>query len=226
MHKQKQALIFWGGWDGHEPERVSNRFAGVLRGEGFAVELLQGTQDLPGPGRLAELDLLVPVCSMGELPKAHSENIVRAVGEGLGLAGFHGGMCDAFRNDTQWQFMTGGQWVAHPGNDGVEYRVHIHKGSSPLVEGIEDFTLRSEHYYLHYDPAVEVLASTRFPLVDGFHAANKPVDMPVAWTKYWGAGRVYYCSLGHVDAVFEQSPAAQELLRRGMLWAARANSYK
>lgn len=136
------------------------------------------------------------------------------------MAGCHGGMCDAFRNSTEWQFITGGQWVSHPGGDGVTYTVNICHGSSPIVEGIYDFEVTSEHYYLHIDPSIEVLATTRFPPVNFYHAANKPVDMPVAWTKYWGLGRVFYCSLGHHDDVFDSSPSANILMERGMLWSA------
>ena len=70
------------------------------------------------------------------------------------------------------------------------------------------------------DPAIEVLATTRFPVVQYYHCANKPVDMPVAWTKLWGNGRVFYTSLGHHDDVFEKAPSAAVLMERGMLWAA------
>ena len=134
-------------------------------------------------------------------------------------------MCDAFRQDVEWQFMTGGQWVSHPGGDGIDYTVNIRKGSSPIVEGIEDFHVCSEHYYLHVDPAVEVLASTRFPVVDYYHSANRAVDMPVAWTKFWGNGRVFYCSLGHHDDVFEKFPEAGLLMERGLVWAAEGKAY-
>jgi type 1 glutamine amidotransferase len=96
--------------------------------------------------------------------------------------------------------------VSHPGGGGVTYTVNIHHGTSPIIEGIENFEVTSEHYYLHVDPSVEVLASTRFPLVNFRHASNKPIDMPVVWTKYWGYGRVFYCSLGHHDDVFDNSP--------------------
>lgn len=112
-----------------------------------------------------------------------------------------------------------GQWVAHPGNDGVNYTVEIRQSSSPLVDGIEDFTVCSEQYYLHVDPAVEVLATTRFPVVEGPHSFNKAVDMPVAWTKRWGHGRVYYNSLGH-HADIVAMPQVKEMMRRGLLWAA------
>ena len=117
--------------------------------------------------------------------------------------------------------MTGGQWVAHPGGDGVPYRVNVRRGSSPITEGIEDFDVKSEQYYMHVDPANEVLATTRFPVIPGPHDVNKPVDMPVAWTRLWGKGRVFYSSLGHHDDVFDNSPSAAVLMERGMLWAAR-----
>jgi type 1 glutamine amidotransferase len=45
--------------------------------------------------------------------------------------------------------------------------------------------------------------------------------MPVAWTKRWGEGRVFYCSLGHNDKLFENCPSAELFMERGMLWAAK-----
>ena len=216
----KKAWIFQGGWDGHEPKLTSARFAGMLRGNGFEVEIFDTLDPLSDPDALMALDLMVFCWTMGEIKPEYTRNVSRAVGAGVGLAGCHGGMCDAFRNDTEWQFITGGQWVAHPGGDGVEYTVNICHGSSPITEGLEDFKVCSEHYYLHVDPAIEVLATTRFPVVQYYHCANKPVDMPVAWTKLWGNGRVFYTSLGHHDDVFEKSPSAAVLMERGMLWAA------
>jgi hypothetical protein len=136
-------------------------------------------------------------------------------------------MCDSFRNNTEWQFITGGQWVSHPGGDGIEYIVNITAKSNPLVADLDDFPVSSEHYYLHIDPAIEVLATTRFPApgVPYYHVSNKPVDMPVAWTKTWGNGRVFYTSLGHHDDVFDKSPSAETIMKRGMLWAADGKTY-
>jgi hypothetical protein len=145
--------------------------------------------------------------------------VLRAVEGGVGIAGVHGGMCDSFRNETEWQFLTGGQWVAHPGNDGVRYQVRITEPDHVITRGIPDFEVVSEQYYLHVDPAVRVLATTRFPVADGPHAPNGPVDMPVAWTKLYGRGRVFYCSLGHHADVIAEGPAL-ELVMRGMVWAA------
>lgn len=215
----KKALIVWGGWDGHEPEQVAGIFAGVLREHAFEVEVSDTLEAYADAEKLLGLDLIVPVWTMGTIAQELVNNVSAAVQAGTGLAGCHGGMCDSFRNNVDWQFMTGGQWVAHPGNDGVDYQVEITANSSPLVEGIEDFRVQTEQYYLHVDPAVEVLATTRFPVVDGPHRLNKPVDMPVVWTKRWGVGRVYYNSLGH-HADIVDLPPVKEMMTRGMLWAA------
>ncbi|MEK3720208.1 ThuA domain-containing protein [Paenibacillus sp. FSL H8-0034] len=219
----KKALIVQGGWQGHQPKEVSEIFRVVLEEEGFEVEVSDTLEAFADAEKLLGLDLIVPVWTMGEIDKQYAKNVSEAVQSGVGLAGCHGGMCDSFRNNVDWQFMTGGNWVAHPGNDGVEYVVNIKGSTSPLVEGIEDFTVSSEQYYLHVDPAVEVLATTRFPVVEGPHSLNKAVDMPVVWTKRWGVGRVYYNSLGHQANIID-IPQVKLLMRRGFLWAAEGKT--
>ena len=216
----KRALITWGGWMGHEPDKVSALFAQMLRHEGFEVEVTDSLDCFDDKAALAGVDLIVPIWTMSTVDKERTQNVADAVAGGVGLAGCHGGMCDAFRNDVLWQFMTGAQWVAHPGNDGVEYRVRITDPGNPLVAGIGDFGVKTEQYYLHVDPAVKVHAVCDFPQIDGPHAANGPVAMPVGFTKMWGKGRVYYNALGHHADVIDHGPA-REMIRRGMLWAAR-----
>lgn len=219
----KKALIVWGGWSGHQPEEVAEIFRGQLAEEGFEVEVSDTLEAFADGEKLKGLDLIVPVWTMGRIEQEWVNNVSAAVQSGVGLAGCHGGMCDAFRENTDWQFMTGGQWIAHPGNDGTEYKVEIKAGSSPLVDGIEDFTVSTEQYYLHVDPANEVLATTRFPTVPGPHSPNKAVDMPVVWTKRWGHGRVYYNSLGHQANIME-IPVVKELMRRGFNWCAEGKA--
>ena len=221
----KKALIFQGGWDGHEPVLVSARFKRLLEEEGFEVTVSDTQEPLGDLDYLKTLDLIIPCWTMGEIDGAYVQNIAKAVGAGVGIAGCHGGMCDAFRQNTEWQFITGGQWVSHPGGDGVEYTVNIANTDSPIVEGLEDFPVKSEQYYVHVDPCINVLATTRFPLISYYHISNRAVDVPVAWTKMWGNGRVFYTSLGHHDDVFDNSPNAQILMKRGMLWAAEGKAY-
>ena len=225
MQSSKKVLILQGGWDGHEPTLTSKRFAGLMEKNGYDCTISDNLEICLDKEMLMNLDLIVSCWTMGEIPAEVRTNIIEAVGSGVGLAGCHGGMCDSFRQDVQWQFMTGGQWVSHPGGDGVEYVVNIKKGANPITAGLDDFDVKSEHYYLHVDPAVEVLATTRFPKVNYYHVSNKPVDMPVVWTKFWGHGRVFYNSLGHHDDVFDNSPNAQIMMERGMLWAAEGKQY-
>jgi len=216
---KKKALIVQGGWDGHEPKEISEIFRNILEGEDFDVEVSDTLDAYADVEKLKSLDLIVPHWTMGEIEQKYVKNISEAVMSGVGLAGCHGGMCDSFRNNVDWQFMTGGNWVAHPGNDGVEYMVNIKHSSSTLLEGIEDFKVVSEQYYLHVDPAVEVLATTRFSVVEGPHSLNNSVDMPVVWTKRWGAGRVFYSSLGH-DVNIVAMPKVSSIMKRGFLWSA------
>lgn len=206
----KKALLVQGGWDGHQPKEVSELLGDQLRQHGFDVTI-SDTLDAFKNTDLTQLDLIVPIWTMGKIERDQLTPIIEAVRGGVGLAGVHGGMCDAFRNETEWQFMTGGQWVAHPGNDGVEYTVEMNPAEpSPITAGIPTLHIKSEQYYMHVDPAIRVLATTTF--ADG-------TVMPVVWTKMWGEGRVFYCSLGHQRNVIEPADVL-ELVTRGMLWAA------
>jgi type 1 glutamine amidotransferase len=218
---KRKAMILSGGWDGHEPGLIAERFKAFLESENFEVSIAEAVAVLEDRARLRELDLFVPIWTMcnENLPKPFFEPLLEAAGSGRGVAGCHGGMCDAFRNNVAWQFLTGANWVAHPGCDGVPYRVNITSKSNPLTEGINDFNVISEQYYLHVDPANEVLATTRFPTVKWYHSANGEVDIPQIWTRKWGHGRVFYNALGHHNDVFE-IPEAWELMKRGLLWAA------
>ena len=218
-----KALITWGGWDGHEPDKVAALFADILNAEGITSDVSDTLGCFDDPHALAQYDLIVPCWTMSTITKEQCHNVSEAVAAGAGLAGVHGGMCDAFRDQVLWQFMTGANWVAHPGGDGVDYTVEIVDLDHPLVEGIENFDLKSEQYYLHVDPANHVLATTRFPTVTWYHSANPPADVPVAWTRAWGLGRVYYNALGHQANVIDHG-GPREMIRRGLVWAAGSKS--
>jgi uncharacterized protein len=218
----KTALIVWGGWDGHEPDKVAELFQEILTAEGWQVRV-ENDLDAFRTHDLTALHLIIPIYTMSTITHEQLTPVLDAVRDhGVGIAGCHGGMCDAFRQETEWQFMTGGQWVAHPGNDGVEYTVKIDRDNPhEITDGIPDFTVRSEQYYLHTDPGNNVLAYTEFPNpgVPGPHTGN-PCRMPQVWTKMYGKGRVFYNALGHNRDVLE-APEPRELMRRGFLWAAK-----
>ena len=165
----RKALIVWGGWSGHEPEQCAAIIRGMLEEDGFSVAVETKT-DAFGDPSIRDLHLVVPIYTMSKIEKEHAVNLASAVEAGVGLAGHHGGMADAFRESTEYQFMVGGQWVAHPG-DIIDYRVEIARPDDPVMEGISDFAYRSEQYYMHVDPSNEVLATTTF---GGAHAHPSP----------------------------------------------------
>jgi type 1 glutamine amidotransferase len=212
----REALIVWGGWSGHEPDIGAGIVRGMLEEEGFKVRVENTTAAFADPS-IRDLSLIVPIYTMSKIEKAEVANLTAAVEGGVGLGGYHGGMCDAFREAVDYQFMCGGQWVAHPGNI-IDYRVNIARRDDPITAGIDDFDYRSEQYYMHVDPSNEVLATTTF---SGEHAPwTKGVVMPVVWKRHHGKGRVFYSSLGHVTKEFEV-PQMRTILKRGLLWAAR-----
>jgi type 1 glutamine amidotransferase len=220
----RHALIVWGGWMGHQPDQTAQFFAEILRNANFQVTIANDLEAFAHLKDFPNLKLLIPIWTMGEIAPHQLQPVLEAVQSGVGLAGCHGGMCDSFRNCVEWHFMTGGQWVAHPGGDGVSYWVRIcREKKSPITERIPDFEVVSEQYYMHVDPAINVLATTRFPApnVEGPHVPNGVVEMPVVWTKFYGKGRVFYCSLGHQTDVLRKEPV-KTLMARGFLWSARA----
>ena len=213
----KSALMVWGGWDGHEPKQCVDVFAPYLQEQGFEVRISDSLEVYLEADYLKSLSLIVPVWTMGEITAEQGAGLLKAVESGVGIAGWHGGMGDSFRNNTEYQFLVGGQWVAHPGGV-IHYKVNIIDHEDPITAGLADFEMDSEQYYMHVDPSNEVLATTTFngehcPWIDG-------VVMPVAWKRTWGKGRVFYSSLGHVAKDFEV-PEARTIMQRGMCWAAR-----
>jgi len=213
----KSALIVWGGWDGHEPKPCADIIAPVLREEDFEVEVSDTLDSYLDAEKMASLSLVVPIWTMGEISPEQANGLLDAVRGGVGIAGWHGGMGDAFRMHTEYQFMVGGQWVAHPGGI-VDYEVNIINHEDPITRGLSDFRMHSEQYYLHVDPSNEVLATTTF---SGEHSPwIAGCVMPAVWKRRYGEGRVFYTSLGHVAKDFEV-PEVLKIVRRGARWASR-----
>ncbi|MBQ9788580.1 MAG: ThuA domain-containing protein [Lentisphaeria bacterium] len=212
-----KALIFRGGWAGHDPVNTSDMVAEKLRSNGVEVDIFDSQECLLDPDLSSKYSVIIPVWTMGELISGASQAIEKAVRAGVGIAGWHGGMCDAFRNDTSYQFITGGQWVAHPGNI-IDYEVEI-VSEDPIVQDFKILKIHSEQYYMHVDPSNEVLATTRYngdilPWING-------TVMPVIWKRKYGEGKVFYCAMGHTAKDFQNTPEILEIIVRGILWAMR-----
>jgi type 1 glutamine amidotransferase len=212
-----KVLMVWGGWPGHEPKQTVDIFAPWLAEQGFDVEISNSLDSYLDAEKMKSLALVVQVYTMGTITPQQERGLLDAVKGGVGLAGWHGGLSDSFRNNTEYEFMVGGAWAAHPGGV-IDYTVNIAKRDDPITKGLSDFRMHSEQYYMLVDPNAEVLATTTFtgqyaPWING-------TVMPVAWKKLYGKGRVFHLSVGHVAADFSVSEAKQ-IMQRGLLWAAR-----
>ncbi len=212
----KKVLFVWGGWKGHEPEQCRDIFVPWLKEQGFKVRVDSTLNVYTEKKYMLSLDLVIQVFTMGKISGEQEKGLLNAIKSGVNIAGWHGGLGDSFCMNTNYQFMVGGQWVAHPGGI-VDYEVNILNHDDPITKGLSDFKMHSEQYYMHVDPINEVLATTTFN-ADHANWINGAV-MPVVWKKMYGKGRVFYSSLGHVAKDFDV-PEAMEIMKRGILWAA------
>ena len=214
---KKKAVVVWGGWEGHEPEQCAELFTPLLRGQGYDVQIHDTLDVYLDAATMQSLDLIVQIWAHGIITGEQEQGLLTAVKSGVGLAGWHGGTGDSFRDSVDYQFMIGGQWVVHPGEI-IDYEVNITRPDDPIVAGLDDFHMHSEQYYMHVDPANEVLATTTFS--GEYVYWIEGTIMPVVWKRRYGQGRVFYSSVGHVAADFDV-PEARIIVERGMLWAGK-----
>ncbi|CAN5463420.1 ThuA domain-containing protein [soil metagenome] len=232
--KGRKVLFTYGGWDGHEPTKFAGYFIPWLTSEGAEVQSFTTLDCYTDKGLMDDTDLVVQLYTMSKITKDQERGLLEAIGRnGTAMAGWHGGMGDSFRDNPDYQFMVGGQWVSHPGGI-IDYDVKIINHTDEVTKGLKDFSMRSEQYYMHIDPNVKVLATTKFlgnikadeinTWVPDFSFINGTV-IPVTWKKMYGKGRVFYTSLGHnLQHVIDQ-PEALEMMKRGIKWAS-ASKYE
>jgi len=219
--KGKKVLLVWGGWDGHKPKDFKEIVAPWLKEEGAEVIISDSLGVYTNKQIMGSVDLIIQMWTMGKISREQEKGLLEAVKGGVGLAGIHGGLGDSFRENTEYQYMVGGQWVAHPGNV-IDYTVEITNHDDLVTKGVNDFKIKSEQYYMHVDPNVKVLATTTF---SGEHDSwIKGATMPVVWKKYYGKGRIFYFSIGH-DPAELKIPDAWLIWTRGVRWAS-ASKYE
>ena len=194
----KNVLVVWGGWDGHQPEIFSNLIEEWLISQQANYKIFNGIEAYEDLDELMKYDLIIQSITMGELKGKGASNLLKAVRNGVGIAGAHGGLGDSFRNNTGYQFMIGGQWVSHPGGK-VDFKVNMIEDE--LTEGLNDFEIYSEQWYVHYDPNIDIVATTTFS--GEVYDWIEGVVMPIAWKKKYDQGKVFYISVGHDPMEFK-----------------------
>jgi type 1 glutamine amidotransferase len=228
----RRALVVRGGWDGHMPVETTAAFIPFLEANGFEVRIEDGTSIYTDADYLDTVDLIVQINTMNTIEPEEFAGLQRAVLNGTGMAGWHGGIADSYRNNADYLHMIGGQFAHHAGKDPAErigeqsdnyipYTVHITElgKKHPITEGIDDFELVTEQYWVLSDDYNDVLATTTQE-VRPWDAWNRPVTAPAIWTRQWGKGRIFVSAPGHRVEIVED-PNVRTVIERGLLWAAR-----
>ncbi len=232
MNDTKQALVVRGGWDGHEPVETTDSVIPFLEREGFTVRVEEQTAVYADRDTMDATDLVVQVNTMNTIADDELAGLIRAVRGGTGLAGWHGGIADSYRNSADYLQLIGGQFAHHaavPAEERtgeqsdhyLDFTVTIspEKRDHPIVAGIADFDLHTEQYWVLSDAYNDVLATTEIVHRD-FDAWHNSFVSPVVWTRAWGAGRVFVCTAGHKLDVLDD-PSVRTIVERGLLWASR-----
>ena len=224
------ALIVRGGWEGHAPIAAIELFVPFLEEQGYAISIEESPAVYADEERMRAVDLIVQSVTMSTIERDELAGLAAAVERGTGLAGWHGGIADSYRNSSDYLQLIGGQFATHPSkapefvhgdetDNFVPYTVNVTElgRQHPVMDGIEDFDLHTEQYWVLNDDLIDVLATTTHP-APAWHPWHRPVTSPVVWTRLWGAGRIFVATPGHNVAVL-QNENVNTIVKRGMLWA-------
>lgn len=228
----KTALLVRGGWDGHQPEEATNRFIPFLESRGYRIRVEESTAVYADADYMPTVDLIVQANTMNTIDPVELAGLVAAVANGAGMAGWHGGIADSYRNSADYLHMIGGQFAHHAGiepelrtgEQSDNYLTHTisivpDKREHPIVAGLPDFELTTEQYWVLSDSYNEVLATTTVASRP-FDAWREPVVSPSVWTRRWGTGRIFVCTAGHRVEVLDNTHV-RTIIERGLLWASR-----
>lgn len=231
----RKALVVRGGWEGHHPVEATELFLPFLKENGFDVQVEESNEIYADEAVMAEVDLIVQSISMSTISADALAGLRRAVDRGAGLAGWHGGIADSYRNSSDYLQLIGGQFATHPAKhpdsrDGGEtdnflpYTVVLtHLGREhEILSGLGNFTLDTEQYWVLADDLNDVLATTTHP-VQPYHPWHRPIVSPAVWTREWGQGRIFVATPGHNPEVLRDENV-RTIIERGMLWASRTVS--
>ena len=232
MTDVKSALVVRGGWFGHQPIEATDLFIPHLEENGFQVRVEESPAVYADAAYLAGVDLIVQCMTMSSIEKEEFEGLRAAVEAGTGLAGWHGGIADSYRNTSDYLHLIGGQFACHPGKHPAErigeqsdnyvpYTVNMLPAAAehPITAGIDDFDLVTEQYWVLTDDYIDVLATTT-QAVREWDPWHRPVTSPAIWTRQWGRGRIFVATPGHHVDILEE-PSVNTLIKRGLLWASR-----
>lgn len=228
----RRALVVRGGWAGHSPVEATELFIPFLRRSSFEVRVEESPDIYADGAVMASTDLVVQCITMSQITGPQLDGLTAAVEAGAGLAGWHGGIADSFRDSASYLHLIGGQFATHPGVDPalirgdasdnfLDHRIELTDAgrSHPITAGLDDFELHTEQYWVLHDDLIDVLATTTHP-ARPWQPWHRTVTSPAVWTRLWGAGRIFVATPGHSVDTLEHA-SVRTIVERGMLWASR-----
>ena len=231
----RRALVVRGGWEGHRPVEATELFIPFLESNGFEVRIEESNEVYADDESMAATDLVVQCVTMSDISREAFLGLRGAVERGTGLAGWHGGIADSYRSNSDYLQLIGGQFATHPskhpdqcsGDESDNFLAHTVDLTDlgrrhEIMAGMEDFTLRTEQYWVLHDDLNDVLATTTHP-VQPYHPWHRPITSPAVWTRLWGKGRVFVATPGHSINILRDY-CVRTIIERGMLWASRTES--
>jgi type 1 glutamine amidotransferase len=228
----KQALVVRGGWEGHQPTEATDLFIPFLKASGYSVRVEASPRVYADASYMPSVDLIVQCNTMATIERQELDGLRAAIEAGTGMAGWHGGIADSYRNSSDYLHLIGGQFACHPGKPPAErigqqsdnyvpYRINMlpQAAEHPITQGIGDFDLVTEQYWVLCDSYIDVLAITTQAVRD-WDPWTRPVRSPAIWTRQWGKGRIFVCTPGHRVEILKDAHV-HTIIERGMLWASR-----
>jgi hypothetical protein len=209
-----KTLVLAGG-EIHDFKSCGTAMREVLEADDrFEVDYVEDDLSVLADG-LDAYDVLAFYYTVGEISTEQKNGLLEWVASGKGYVGVHSA-ADSFRGCPEYRSMVGGHFVTHPRYR--KYQVTITDTDHPITSGLieeepAEFFVTDEMYVTSYDERNHVLA----------RALWKSGTVPVAWTKSWGEGRVFWLALGH-DGEACQHEMFKKLLARGTLWAATSET--
>jgi len=157
----------------------------------------------------------------GELPMTDEQKkeFIDFVRNGKGFVGVHSAT-DTFYMWAEFGELIGGYFNGHPWHEMVT--IEVADPSSPIVGFLgKSFQINDEIYqvsdFQYKDSHVLLRLDRNSVDLKKPGVMHRHYGWPIAWTRSFGKGRVYYNGLGHDDWVWKD-PRFQDMLRNGIQW--------
>ncbi|MBC7783469.1 MAG: ThuA domain-containing protein [Burkholderiales bacterium] len=197
------------------------------------TETLKESLTKLSPAALARYDGTIFASTSGDLPIPDKAGFLEWIKSGKAFIGIHAAS-DTFHNWPEFIDMLGAEFKGHGPQVGVEcLNADPQHPATKHLPASWKIDQEEVYQFVKYDPSRvrELLALDKHP------NDKTPGHYPLAWTRDYGAGRVFYTALGHRLDFWNPDPALRDRknppetaaayrahLLGGILWALQINA--